>query len=204
MPVVFIKALVGVGARRVGTTSCAACRPLGNDMNNSVIAALAIALGLGAWISTGDSDERGASANPADSGRPGASVTQVDSDQRMAKPIRITKVSYDPPGSKGGSDAHLNREWVAIKSSGQRTRQLKGWTLWDASGHVFHFPQFRLRPDTTVTVHTGDGRQTRHDLYWGMENYVWNDTGDRAILSNREDRLIDRCRRADGEGPTSC
>ena len=72
--------------------------------------------------------------------------------------------------------------------------RLKGWTLWDASGHVFRFPQFPLRPNTTVTVHTGDGLRTRHDLYWGMENYVWNNTGDRAVLSNRDDRLIDRCR----------
>jgi len=170
-------------------------------MNNVVIAALAIALGLGAWVSTGDSDQRRASTTPTDSNRPGASTNPVDTNERVTKPIRITKVSYDPPGPDSGSGAHLNREWVAIKSSGQRTRQLRGWTLWDASGNVFHFPQFRLRPDTTVTVHTGDGRRTRHDLYWGMDNYVWNDTGDRAILSNRDDRIIDRCR---GERLKNC
>ena len=110
--------------------------------------------------STGDSDQRRATITitPADSNRPGASTTPADTNERVAKPIRITKVSYDPPGPDSGSSAHLNREWFAIKSSGQRTRQLRGWTLWDASGHVFHFPQFRLRPDTAVTVHTGDGR----------------------------------------------
>lgn len=62
-------------------------------------------------------------------------------------------------------------------------------------------PAVPAPPDTTVTVHTGDGRRTRHDLYWGMDNYVWNDTGDRAILSNRDDRIIDRCR---GERLKNC
>jgi len=166
-------------------------------MNNAVILTLGIALGLGAWASTGDSDQRAASTTPAASNQPGASTATTNSDLPIAKPIRITRVSYDPPDPDRHSSARLNGEWVAIKSFGQRTRQLRGWTLWDASGHVFHFPQFRLRPNTTVTVHTGDGRQTRHDLYWGMENYVWNDTGDRAILSNRDDRLIDRCRGGD-------
>ena len=131
-------------------------------MNNVVIAALAIALGLGAWVSTGDSDQRRASTTPTDSNRPGASTNPADTNERVTKPIRITKVSYDPPGPDSGSDAHLNREWVAIKSSGQRTRQLRGWTLWDASGNVFHFPQFRLRRTrpSRCTPATGGGPGT--------------------------------------------
>ena len=147
-------------------------------MRKLVITTLTTVLALGVWTPT---------ANAGSSDR--------------AAPIRIAKVSYDGAGSDSGTNPSLNREWVAIKSFGQRTRQLRGWTLWDASGNVFHFPQFRLRPDTAVTVHTGDGRRTRHDLYWGMDNYVWNDTGDRAILSNRDDRIIDRCR---GERLKNC
>lgn len=166
-------------------------------MNNAVITLLAIALGLGAWASTGGSDQPAASSIRAGPHQRGPSTTQAE---RAAKPIRITRVT-DPSGADSGIRADLNREWVAIKSFGHRTRQLRGWTLWDASGHVFRFPRFRLSPNTTVTVHTGDGRRTRHDLYWGMENYVWNNTGDRAVLSNRHDQLIDRCR---VDGHRSC
>jgi Lamin Tail Domain len=151
-------------------------------MRRIVIASLSTALALGAWVPT----------------------ATADADQQAPKPIRITKVSYDPPGPDTGSNAHLNRERVTIKNFGQRTRQLRGWTLRDTAGHVFRFPRLRLRPDTTVTVHTGDGRRTRHDLYWGMGNYVWNNTGDRATLRNRDGRIIDRCRWGDGDGLKNC
>ena len=111
---------------------------------------------------------------------------------------------YDPPGPDTGTNANLNREWVAIKNFGQQTRQLRGWTLRDTAGHVFAFPRFRLRAGTTVRVHTGDGQATRHDLYWGIGKYVWNNTGDRATVRNRDGRLIDRCRWGDGDGFKLC
>jgi hypothetical protein len=147
-------------------------------MNNVVIVTLAIVLGFGAWVSTADSSQQEASTGTADSG------------QREAGPIRITRVGYDP--------------WVEIKNVGQQTRQLRGWTLRDISGHVFDFPQFRLRPGTTVTVHTDHGRRTQHDLYWGMDDYAWNDSGDRATLRNRGGRLVDRCRWGNGDGLKIC
>ena len=173
-------------------------------MSNAAIAALAILLALGAWASTSDSEQSETSTATADSDQPEASTTTADSDQPGAKPIRITRVSYDPPGPDTGSDAHLNREWVATKNFGQQTHQLGGWTLRDTSGHVFHFPQFRLRPNTTVTVHTGDGQQTRNDLYWGMENYAWNNADDRATVRNQDGSIIDRCRWGNGDGVKNC
>jgi hypothetical protein len=171
-------------------------------MSNAAIAILAILLALGAWALS-DSDQRAASTAPAESDQRGASTPAADSDAQ-AKPIRIATVSYDPPGPDTASSAHLNREWVAIKNVGQQTRQMRGLMLRDTSGHVFQFPPFRLRPDTTVTVHTGDGQRTRQDLYWGRENYAWNNTGDRATLRNRDGRLIDRCHWGDGDGQKIC
>ena len=170
-------------------------------MNNAVIATLAIVLALGAWASTRDSDQREATIPSADSNR--AADPDADSD-RAAKPIRISRVGYDQSGPRTGSNAHLNREWVAIRSFGQRTRQLKGWTLRDRAGHVYRFPSFELRPNTTVKVHTGDGRRTRHDLYWRTEYYVWNGSGDVAILRQNDGRLIDRCRWGNGDGLRNC
>lgn len=181
-------------------------------MGNHVIPALAVVLGLGAWASSNSDQpepsaatagsDRGSSAAPAGPSRETSSAP-AGSD-RVAKPIRITRVSYDPPGPDSGNNADINREWVAIKSFGQRPRQLKGWTLRDASGHVFLFPAYRLPPNTTVVVHPGDGWGARHDLYWGMEYHVWNDTGDHVTLWHRDGRRIDRCQWGEGDGLAEC
>ncbi len=173
-------------------------------MSNVAIATLATILALGAWASTRDSDQPEASNTTADSGQQGASTITAGSDQPEPKPIRITRVSYDPPRPDAGRHAHLDREWVAIRSFGQRSRQLRGWTLRDSRGHVFHFPRFQLRPDATVRVHTGEGERSRHDLYWGNDNDVWGNTGGRATLRNEDRRRIDRCRWGDGDGLKHC
>jgi hypothetical protein len=182
-------------------------------LSNAAIATLAILLGLGAWAltdsdqpaSTGPagSDQPMASTTTAATDQPGVSTTTTDSDPPEAGPIRISRVSYTP-APHASSDAHHNHEWVAIKNFGQQAHQLRGWTLRDNSGHSFHFPQFRLPPNTTVRVHTGDGQRTRHNLYWGVENDVWNNTGDRATLHSQDGRRIDRCRWDDGDGLKNC
>jgi hypothetical protein len=181
-------------------------------VSNHVIPALAVVLGLGAWATT-NPDRPEPSTATAGAGREPSSATTgsvrepstgtADSD-REAQPIRIARVSYDPPGPDAGSNADINREWVAIKSFGQRPRQLKDWTLRDASGQAFQFPPFRLPPNTTVVVHPGDGWGARHDLYWGMEYHVWNNTGDTAILRHRDGRRVDRCHWDDGDGVEQC
>jgi hypothetical protein len=53
--------------------------------------------------------------------------------------IRITKVQYDSPGSDYGSNSSLNAEWVKIKNTGGKRKNLDGWTLRDKAGHVYHF-----------------------------------------------------------------
>jgi hypothetical protein len=150
-------------------------------MRKIIITTLSTALALSAWV-----------------------PTAAAASEHQAKPIRITRVNYDPPGSDTGSNAHLNKEWVVIKNFGQQARQLRGWTLRDTSNHRFRFPRFTLRPGRTVKVHTGSGQRTRRDLYWGSGNYVWNNDGDRATLRNRDGRLIDRCSWGDGDGLKVC
>lgn len=110
-----------------------------------------------------------------------------------APTIRFTKVYYDSPGVDTGSNASLSAEWARVKNFGSRARMLTSWTIRDAQGHVYTFPAFKLRPGYTVTLHTGKGTNTATNLYWGQSAYVWNNTGDRAILKNRAGTRIDRC-----------
>jgi len=128
------------------------------------------------------------SANPADA----------------ATPVRFTKIQYDSPGSDNGSNTSLNAEWVVITNKGTTKRALTGWTLRDLSNHVFKFPTLSLNPGASVKVHTGRGTNSRTDLYWKQTSYVWNNTGDKAILKNSAGTLVDTCSWSGSGSTTSC
>jgi hypothetical protein len=37
-----------------------------------------------------------------------------------------------------------------------------------------------VRAHSTVTLHTGSGRNTASNRYWRQDGYVWNNSGDTA------------------------
>jgi hypothetical protein len=107
--------------------------------------------------------------------------------------IRIVKIYFDSPGSDTGSNSSLNAEWIRLKNTGSRGKYLTGWTIRDASGHVYVFGTYRLGAADRVTIHTGSGSNTSAHRYWRSDWYIWNNTGDTAKLKNRAGTLIDRC-----------
>lgn len=109
--------------------------------------------------------------------------------------VRIDSIYFDPPGSDTGGN--INQEYVVIENTGNRVVQLRGWTLRDIVPHVFRFPRFRLRPDRSVRIHTGNGQNDGNDLYWRSGSYIWNNHGDKAILKRPTGRRVDTCRYAD-------
>ena len=121
-----------------------------------------------------------------------------------AATVRFSGIYYDSPGSDTGSNSSLNHEWVRIHNYGAKVRVLTGWTVRDTSRHVFRFPHFRLRPHSSVTIHTGKGKDSRTDLYWGRSWYVWNNDGDTALLKNRAGGRADRCHYGGGGSFTRC
>jgi hypothetical protein len=44
-----------------------------------------------------------------------------------------------------------------------------------------------------VRIHTGKGTNISTDRYWGLENYVWNNSGDKAYLRNGDFVQRDTC-----------
>ena len=78
--------------------------------------------------------------------------------------IRITKIYFDSPGADTGSNTSLNAEYVVIKNTGTTRKTLTGWTLRDASRHIYKFPTFRLGAGKSVKVHTGKGANTLGNL----------------------------------------
>jgi len=119
-------------------------------------------------------------------------------------PVRFSGAQYNSPGSDNGTNSSLNAEWVRITNAGARAKVLTGWKVRDRAGHVFTFPTFRLGAGRSVRLHTGSGRNTATDLYWRQRWYIWNNTGDRAILRNAPGTVIDTCSWGDGPGYTGC
>jgi hypothetical protein len=114
---------------------------------------------------------------------------------------RIVAIYFDSPGSDTGSNSSLNAEWVKVKNVTSSKKTLTGWTLRDASSHVFHFPTLTLAAGATVRVHTGSGSRTSGNLYWGMGWYVWNNTGDTATLKNSSGTRVSRCSYTSSSSP---
>ena len=107
--------------------------------------------------------------------------------------IRITKIYFDAPGADTGSNTSLNAEYVVIKNTGTTRKTLTGWTLRDASRHVYKFPTFRLGAGKSVKVHTGKSANTLGNLYWRSSSYIWNNDGDTATLKRSNGTIASRC-----------
>ena len=115
--------------------------------------------------------------------------------QAAAKPakVRIYKVYYDSPGSDRGGNASLNKEWVALKNYGGKSKDLYRYTVRDRSGHVYRFGHVKLKPGKRIYVHTGKGKNGKVHVYQKRGWYVWNNTSDAATLRTRYGTKTDVC-----------
>jgi hypothetical protein len=118
--------------------------------------------------------------------------------------VRFSRIRYDSPGRDTGSNASLDAEWARISNHRNTAKSLTGWTVRDRQGHVYRFGSFRLRPGKSVTLHTGRGKNTAADLYWGRSRYVWGNNGDKAILKNKARTTLDTCTWGNGSGTIAC
>lgn len=124
---------------------------------------------------------------------------------QAASTISFGRIQYDSPGTDNRSNTSLNAEWVHVRNTGRTTVTLTGWTLRDASRHVYTFGSYRLGAGKTMTVHTGRGTNSTYNRYWGSGAYIWNNTGDTATLRTAAGTTIDTCTwRSRGSGYSNC
>ncbi len=110
----------------------------------------------------------------------------------VARAVQIARVRYNPPGPDTRRNARA--EFVVVKNTGVVTVGLKGWTVRDASGHVYTFPATTLRPRGTVLVRTGKGTNRSGVRFWGRNRHVWNNHGrESARLRDGLGRAVDSC-----------
>lgn len=123
--------------------------------------------------------------------------------------VEIRKIAFNPTDKDSGTNKHLNKEWVFIRNTGSNTRSLDGWKLHDKGrDHRYVFGEVTLEPGDYLWVHTGTGDDgggagcpsgeggctNFFDLFWDLEHYVWNNTGDVATLRKASGKVVDRCR----------
>ncbi|WP_405786996.1 lamin tail domain-containing protein [Streptomyces sp. NBC_00029] len=101
--------------------------------------------------------------------------------------IVIGDVQHD---SRGRDNRAVNREWVEVKNTGRQAVNLRGFTLTDRQGNRYRFAGLRLDGRSSVKVHTGQGRDTRRDVYQDRRHQIW-DERDTATLRDDRGRVID-------------
>src|SRR5580704_18506929 len=107
--------------------------------------------------------------------------------------MQISEIWYNSPGPDYGGNSSLNHEWVQLHNQSGSSIDLINWTLRDKAGHIFKFASYTIKPHGYVTIHTGKGSGTQTDRYWNRSWYIWNNTGDTAILKNQNGTTIDQC-----------
>ncbi|MEV4636308.1 lamin tail domain-containing protein [Actinoplanes sp. NPDC049548] len=108
--------------------------------------------------------------------------------------LRFHGAQYDSPGTDNRSATSLDNEWISLVNSGSRAVNLSGYTIRDASNHVYRFGAVSIAGNGgRLWLHTGKGSNTGKHRYWGSGNYVWNNTGDTAYLRNASGKQLDSC-----------
>lgn len=123
------------------------------------------------------------SAAPRASGQiPITSVTPT-----ATSSLSISAVQFDAPGD---DRQNLNGEWIKVANPGPSPVIMSGWMVYDDSGQVYKFPEFALGSGATVTIYTGDGRDSATNLYMGSGSPIWNNNGDTAILMDASGNVV--------------
>ncbi|MDX6309670.1 MAG: hypothetical protein QOI06_2716 [Nocardioidaceae bacterium] len=124
----------------------------------------------------------------------------------LGSPLRFTFIQYNSPGDDlPVTNKKLNEEFVTIYNPTSIARPLSGFRVHDTAGHVYRgFGSLKLGPGHSVRVHTGSGRNTSTNRYWGQSYYVWNNTGDTAFLVANTGATVDTCHWGDGPGSIHC
>ncbi len=81
----------------------------------------------------------------------------------------------------------VDQERVVVMNVGDRLADMQGWTLSDADGNVYTFPNFRLWAGGSATVHSRIGQDGNPpaNFYWGKLEAVWS-LGEVATLKDSD------------------
>ena len=115
---------------------------------------------------------------PTSTATPSPTSTPTPTSTRVPG-IHITNIENDPPNKL--------EEYVQIKNAEGQTQDMTDWTLRDDNKNIYTFPDnFKLLSGKSVKVWTYDDNDTSTDLYWGLDEPVWNLGSDCGYLRNED------------------
>lgn len=86
------------------------------------------------------------------------------------------------------SPGDITAEGIRIRNKGA-TVNVSGWTLSDAHGNEYVFPEQLIFSNGEVTVYTRTGQNTPAAFFWGRDQAVWDADGDVVTLRDRDGRV---------------
>ena len=131
----------------------------------------------------GGSGTVGGGATTAGGTGDGTTATDGGSEGRLA----LVEVHAD---AEGDDRENPNDEYLVLENAGDATLDLSGWTVSDAAGHTYTFPDgTTLAPGERLTLYSGSGTDTESAYYWG-EGAVWNNGGDVVVVEDATGRRV--------------
>jgi len=108
--------------------------------------------------------------------------------------IRMAKIFYDSSGHDVGSNHSINMEYVILKNVSTVRGNLAGYSIRDQDGHARTFGTRYLDPGQVVYLRSGKGTNTVTTIYWGSDDYIWDNHGDTAYWSSPSGTLLQTCK----------
>lgn len=114
----------------------------------------------------------------------GATATSLPTPLPSTGELRIEITQVIAPGQ-------IAQEAVVITNQGSRLVDMAGWTLSDALGNTYTFPNLRLWAGGSVTVNSGVGQDGSppSSLYWGKLEAVWS-PGEKVTLKDAAGQVV--------------
>ncbi|MCG8351507.1 MAG: lamin tail domain-containing protein [Chloroflexales bacterium] len=109
--------------------------------------------------------------------------------------ITINDILIIGAGADERQDFPSNPGFVDIENRSAQDIVMTGWTLRNSSktnSPIFTFPEYTLKSGEVVTVWTDTDDNTVIDLFWNLDEPVW-DVGNVALLRDSQERQISNC-----------
>jgi micrococcal nuclease len=115
--------------------------------------------------------------------------------EKIQTQVSRGEVIIDPDCSQfdapGGDHLNLNEEYVCFTNLSDRPVDMAGWLVHHRPDTWYTFPEFILKPQASVRLHSGNEVDTATDLYWGNDDSIWRDIHDAVYLYDADGKLMD-------------
>ncbi len=112
------------------------------------------------------------------------STIKITETQASAAVPPIRGALVDIPLVTGAGN--ISAESVRIESTSDTAVSLNRWTIEDADGHIFTFPDIQiLRKGMFIEIYTRSGHNTPYELYWNLDEPVWQ-SGETVVLKDKD------------------